>query len=82
MELNAKHHKGPPLEPNAFTLFLILILLIMGSGSYQIEERLSHFSKMIRASHNAVKMMRAGMNEFRSSMMPPNSSGMNNNIGQ
>ena len=82
MEINTKHGRGPTFEPNAFTLFLILTLLIMGSGSYEIEERLSHFSKMIRASHNAVKMMRAGMNEFRSSMVPPNPGGMNNNTQQ
>lgn len=56
------------LEPNAYTLFLILILLILGTNS-DFEERLSHISSVIRASHNAVKMMRAGINEFHSSMV-------------
>ncbi len=78
---NAKNGKGSILEPNAFTLFLILILLIMGSG-YDLEGRLAHLSRMLRASSNAVKMMRAGMNEFRSSMVPPNSNEFNNNTVQ
>ncbi|MTI82100.1 MAG: hypothetical protein FH758_14765 [Firmicutes bacterium] len=59
------------LEPNAFTLFLILILLVLGTGR-DFEERLVQLSNVMRASHNAVKMMRAGMNEVHTSMAPNN----------
>ncbi|MBM7855192.1 hypothetical protein JOC37_001577 [Desulfohalotomaculum tongense] len=55
------------LEPNAYTLFLILILLVL-STNREFEERLSYVSSVIKSGHNAVKMMRAGMNEFHSSM--------------
>lgn len=55
------------LEPNAFTLFLIFILLVLATNN-DFDERLKNFSNIIRAGHNAVKMMRSGMNEFQTMM--------------
>lgn len=63
-------YNGPSqlgLEPNAYTLFLIFILLVLGTNN-DFDERINRFSNILKTGHNAVKIMRSGMNEFRAMM--------------
>ncbi|WP_031516436.1 hypothetical protein [Desulfofalx alkaliphila] len=55
------------LQPNAYTLFLILILLMLGTNR-DFESRLHYVTNLLSGSLNAVKMMRAGINEFHTAM--------------
>ena len=59
------------LEPNAYTLFLILILLILGTGR-NIEEHLSYLSNVSNSSLNAIKMMRTGIDELHTTVIAYN----------
>jgi hypothetical protein len=61
-------YKQQGLETNAYTLFLIFILLVLGTNK-DFDERLSYVSNVIKSSHNAIKMMRTGMSEFHASVL-------------
>ncbi|MEG6617155.1 hypothetical protein V6C27_12125 [Peptococcaceae bacterium 1198_IL3148] len=62
------------LEPNAYTLFLIFILLVLGTNR-DFDDRLGYITNVLKASHNAVRMMRSGMNEFHASVLNDNTRG-------
>lgn len=63
-----KDFKQNALEPNAYTLFLVFILLVLGTNK-DFDERLSYVSNVIKSSHNAIRMMRVGMSEFHASVL-------------
>lgn len=65
------NQSGAPLEPNAYTLFLIFILLILGTNR-DFETKLYQLSNVLSGSLSAVKMMRAGVNEFHASIAKNN----------
>ncbi len=61
------------LQPNnPFTLFLILILLILSTRP-NVEQQLAQLTSLLHATQQSVQIFRSGMETFHASLVNPSS---------
>ncbi|MGB9802902.1 hypothetical protein [Desulfofundulus sp.] len=59
---------GQTLQPNSpFTLFLILILLLLSTRP-NVEQQLAHLSSLLQATRQSVQIFRSGMETFHAGL--------------
>ncbi|HUW63821.1 MAG TPA: hypothetical protein VMW83_03845 [Spirochaetia bacterium] len=58
---------------NPFTLFLILVLLVLGSpnGGTHIDRHLDYMVNSLQAARNSIQTVRQGFQTFHATLIPP-----------